>query len=144
MIRRRPVLSIFTPVYLVLVGVVTLTPQRDSGSDSWTHRIVDAITSTPLTSWMSYDGIEFTANVVMFVPMGLLFTLLLGRRRWWVALAIGVAATCLIEFSQLFIPGRVSDVRDLIANTLGTAVGIGVAFIGDGLAASRRGALARE
>jgi glycopeptide antibiotics resistance protein len=93
MIRRRPVLSILTLVYLVAVGLVTLTPQTDVGPDSLTRRIVAAITSTPLTSWMTYDGIEFTANIVMFVP------------------------------------GRVSDVRDLMANSLGAlmVVGIGVA-----------------
>jgi glycopeptide antibiotics resistance protein len=91
-----------------------------------TRRIVAVITSAPLTSWMTYDGIEFTANIVMFVPMGLLFTLLLGPRRWWFALAIGIAATCFIEFAQLFIPGRVSDLRDLMANSLGALVGVGI------------------
>jgi glycopeptide antibiotics resistance protein len=129
MIRRHPVLSIVTLVYLVAVGLVTLTPQTDLGPDSLTRRIVAVITSTPLTSWMTYDGIEFTANIVMFVPMGLLFTLLLGSRRWWLALAIGIAATCFIEFAQLFLPGRVSDVRDLSANSLGALVGVGVVVV---------------
>jgi len=35
----------------------------------------------------------------------------------------GVLLTLGIEFAQRFIPGRVSDVRDLVANSLGTVVG---------------------
>ena len=61
---------------------------------------------------------EFTANIAMFVPVGLLFLLLVGRRRWWLALAGGVALTCAIEFAQIFLPGRFSDVRDILANSL--------------------------
>ena len=59
----------------------------------------------------------------------LLFTVLLSRWRWWLALAIGVAATLTIEFVQLFLPARFSDPRDLLANTLGTLAGIALVSV---------------
>ena len=78
----------------------------------------------PGLGWVDYDVAEFSANVLLFVPMGVLFTVLLGVWRWWLAVAFGVAATLIIEFVQLFLPERVSDPRDLLANTLGTLVGV--------------------
>lgn len=127
MIRRRPVLSAVTVVYLLVVGYITLTPHPvDTDSNRFVRDVIEAVHRFPLTSWVTYLGVEFTANIVMFVPMGLLFTLLLGVRRWWLALLIGVFATCLIEGIQSFMPTRYSEVRDLVSNTLGTAVGIGI------------------
>ena len=35
-----------------------------------------------------------------------------------------MALTCAIEFTQLFLPGRFSDVRDILANSLGALLGV--------------------
>src|SRR4051812_37548470 len=130
MIRRRPVLSAVTFVYLLVVAYITLTPHPvDTDSNRLVRDVIEAVHRFPLTSWVTYLGVEFTANIVMFVPMGLLFTLLLGVRRWWLALLIGVFATCTIEGIQSFMPTRYSEVRDLVSNTIGTIVGIGIAAL---------------
>jgi glycopeptide antibiotics resistance protein len=123
MFRRHPWLSAVTALYLLAVVWVTLVPTR-AGTGGVIQDVLDLLARIPLTSGLGRAEIEFTANVLLFVPMGLLFTLLLGMRRWWAALVIGVGATCAIEVAQLFIPSRVSDVRDLVANTVGTLIGI--------------------
>ena len=64
-------------------------------------------------------SIEFAANVAMFVPIGVFLLLLVGRRWWWLAALAGVALSASIEVAQLFLPGRVSDVRDLVSNSIG-------------------------
>ena len=63
----------------------------------------------------------------MFIPVGILLALLLPPRRWWVAVLIGFGMTVTIETAQLFIPGRFSDLRDIVANTAGAAIGVAVA-----------------
>lgn len=127
MLRRHPVLLAVTVVYLLAVAWITLSPQpQDSAENHFIRDVIAQIGRFPLTSWITYSGVEFTANIVMFVPMGVLFTLLLGMRRWWIALIVGFAATCAIEFTQIFLPTRYSDVRDIVANTVGTAIGIGI------------------
>jgi VanZ family protein len=71
--------------------------------------------------------IEFVANILMFVPLGLLLTLLL-RHHWYgviLALVISVAA----ELAQAFIPSREPSLRDVLANVLGAAIGAGIAWI---------------
>ena len=80
--------------------------------------------------------VDALGNLAVFVPLGMTLAaatwpLRRGQnpaprpsRRWWLRI---VAAGCLfslsIELIQLFIPGRATDVDDVILNTLGTAVG---------------------
>jgi glycopeptide antibiotics resistance protein len=68
--------------------------------------------------------VEFAANILLFVPLGVLVAALLGGRRQWWAVPIGAMLSGLIEVAQLlFLPSRVPDGRDVLANTLGTVIG---------------------
>jgi len=123
--RRRAVLPIVIAVYLLAVAGITLDPAPgDPAGNPLLRELLRAVSAVPGLGWVDYDVAEFSANVLLFVPMGVLFVLLLGAWRWWLAVAIGVAATLVIEFVQLFLPERVSDPRDLLANTLGTLLGV--------------------
>ena len=125
--RRRAVLPILTAVYLLAVAGITLDPAPGNPAGNPLLRsLLRAVSSVPGLGWVDYGVAEFTANVLLFVPMGVLFTLLLGVWRWWLAVGIGVFATLVIEFVQRFLPARVSDPRDLLANTLGTLVGVAI------------------
>ncbi|NUU05665.1 VanZ family protein [Leifsonia sp. C5G2] len=127
--RRRPVLSVLTVVYLAAVAYITLNPAPgDPAGNPLLRSLLRAVSAVPGLGWVDYAVAEFTANILLFVPMGLLFTLLLGRWRWWLAVSLGIAATLGIEFVQLFLPARFTDARDVLANTLGTLIGAAVAF----------------
>jgi glycopeptide antibiotics resistance protein len=129
-LRHRRALQAITVGYLGVVGWITLGPQPlDERSAGILRSVLGVLAGTDFTRWITYDLVEFTANIAMFVPVGLLFLLLVGRRRWWLALAGGVALTCAIEFTQLFLPGRFSDVRDILANSLGALLGVVVALL---------------
>ena len=122
---RNRTLRLATACYLGAVGWVTLGPQPlDDRGQGILRSILALLTGHPLTNWITYDVVEFSANVAMFVPIGVLFLLLAGRRRWWLALAGGIGITCAIEVTQLFLPGRFADVRDVLANSLGTLLGV--------------------
>jgi glycopeptide antibiotics resistance protein len=82
-----------------------------------------------MTSWLTYSRVEFLANIAMFIPIGVFFVLLMGRKWWFAAILAGIGVTFTIEFVQLFIPSRVPDIRDLIANSLGASVGVFVALV---------------
>lgn len=129
MLRTR-ILAAVTVVYLLAVAWITLSPQpQDSAQNHFIRDAIAAVAQVPGFGWVTYDGVEFTANIAMFVPMGVLFTLLLGLRRWWLALLIGIAATCAIELTQQLLPTRYSDPRDIVANSLGALVGIGIVAV---------------
>jgi glycopeptide antibiotics resistance protein len=123
--RRRAVLPALIAVYLAAVGWITLNPvPGDPSGNPLLRDLLRIVSGIPGFGWVNYTVAEFSANILLFVPLGVLFTLLLGRWRWWLTLAIGVATTLTIEFVQLFLPARFTDARDLLANTLGTFVGI--------------------
>jgi len=125
MFRRHPYLSLTTFAYLGFVGWVTLGPQPFGHNDSaliW--RALRFFGRHDATDWITYQRLEFLANVGMFIPVGMFFLLLFGRRMWFAAVFAGVAMTFSIEFVQIFLPDRVSDVSDIISNSLGTLIGV--------------------
>lgn len=136
MFRRHPVLAPLTLLYLAGVAALTLGPQPlDRRQAQWLVALLRRARQllTPHAPWLArqltYNHVEFTANIAMFVPIGLLLVLLLGRRPWWLAVLLCVAMTGFIETAQRFIPGRVSDIRDIESNSLGGAIGVALALI---------------
>lgn len=113
---------ILLPVYLLVVGVVVFSPSDDSGS-GFLDWLADALGEP------GYAAVEFTANIAMFVPFGILVRLATARPTWWMILALGFLTTVTIELTQLTMPSRYSTVSDVVANTLGTAVGLGVVWV---------------
>jgi len=144
MFRRHPVLSVLTVLYLAGVAWVTLGPEPyDSDTSGVLWRFLDFFARYEATDWITFGRVEFTANIAMFVPLGIFFVLLLGRRHWWLAILLCGALSCAIEISQgALLPTRVSDLADVIANTSGGAIGavLGVVLMSISLARrSRRG-----
>lgn len=122
---RQPVLAVVTFCYLMLVGWLTLGPQPlDASGRGFLHRLIRFISGDNTLDWITYALVEFIANIVLFVPVGVLFALLLGWRRWWMAVILGVALTVSIETAQLVIPDRVTDPRDVVSNSIGSTIGV--------------------
>lgn len=87
------------------------------------RRFLDLLSGWPPTAWVTFDLVEFSANVVMFAPLGLLVVAWGGRP--WHGILIAVVLSSGIELAQgAFLPTRVADVRDVIANTGGAALGV--------------------
>jgi VanZ family protein len=133
-LHRHPFLSLLTLLYLGFVGLVTLTPAEEQPDYAGlAGRVLARLERysdlDPLTSRLSVERIEFLANIGLFVPLGVFLLLLVGSRLWFVALAAGIVLTSMIERVQREIPGRVSDPRDVAANSIGMFVGIAVAMV---------------
>ena len=79
--------------------------------------------------WLTFDVVQFAANVVLFIPIGLLVALILPRRwRWLVAPGV-LAVSAAIEGVQALLPNRHADLGDVIANTAGGLVGLAIAYV---------------
>lgn len=130
MFHRHPFLSLLTFLYLGFVGWLTLTPQPITPErEQLISRVLVRLQRIDELSWLTYDRLEFLANIALFVPVGLFLVLLFGGRLWWAAVGVAFAMTALIETAQRSIPGRVPDERDLVANTGGALIGVGVALV---------------
>ena len=121
-------------LYLGFVGLVTLTPGSDAPDYAdFAARVLARLQRypdlDPLTSRLSVERIEFLANIGLFVPLGVFLLLLVGTRLWFVALMAGIVLTSMIEAVQKEIPGRVSDPRDVAANSIGMFAGVALAVL---------------
>lgn len=79
---------------------------------------------------------DWVANILLYIPLAFLLTGAVAGERGPLAAGLGVAAVALgciglafaIEFAQLYFPPRTVSQNDLIAETIGTAIGIGLWF----------------
>jgi len=137
---RQPILAVVTFLYLLLVGWLTLGPQPlDASGRGFLHQLIRYISGDNKLDWITYALVEFTANIVLFIPVGVLFALMLGWRRWWLALILGVALTVSIEVAQLVLPDRVTDPRDVVSNSIGSTIGVAIVLVVTAVTARRPG-----
>lgn len=125
-LRRLGSVGLLLGVPIVLV--ITLWPSHLFMSAK--PRVVQGLEwlhARQLFEWLYWTRLEVLANVAMLVPVALLLTFALGARRWWMAVAMCVAASAGIEAVQYVMPGRVSSILDVIANGLGAVIGALVA-----------------
>ncbi|MCP2370062.1 glycopeptide antibiotics resistance protein [Agromyces terreus] len=121
-------------VALVLVILVVLAigfwPSRvDAGAHDELEALFAWFASIGLPG-IDYRVLESAANVVMFVPIGFLVALELGPARWLPSVLVGAALSIVIEAGQwLLLPDRVPSAGDVIANTAGAALGVGLGVV---------------
>jgi glycopeptide antibiotics resistance protein len=141
MFRHHPVLSLLTVLYLAGVAWVTLGPEPyDARTSGVLWRFLDFFGRHESTDWITFDRVEFAANIAMFVPLGVFLVLLLGRRLWWLAIVVCGVLSCAIEVSQgALLPTRVSDLADVVANTSGGVAGVLLGVVLMSISLARRG-----
>jgi glycopeptide antibiotics resistance protein len=88
---------------------------------------------TATTAWLHSDiglgevrqgWVEFGANVVLFVPLGVLVTL--AFRAAWIGVTVAAVLSASAELVQVLLPNRTPSARDVLANVLGAAIGAAI------------------
>ena len=125
--RRFQVLSLTLLVVTLLVaGEIVLSPgaPAPAGQRALHHWSALWRMTGVQPTFLTFDTVEWLSNVLMFVPIGVFFAgAVLPARRFWVV-PVAVVVSGAVETAQLFIPGRVSSLTDLVANTLGAVLGV--------------------
>ncbi|TFC93330.1 VanZ family protein [Cryobacterium sp. TMT3-29-2] len=118
-------------VYLIALAFIAFWPVPvDRDAHDSLLAVLDWLQVHGAPAWVGYRLVEFVANIALFVPVGLFVTIMTGARGWWLAVMVGFAASCTIELGQLiFNPDRFATVSDVIANTVGTAVGAALGLV---------------
>lgn len=126
---RSRLLLAGSALYATALAVVALWPTHvDSGYDVVDTFVGRWLLDRGLTVVEAYRLIEFWANVALYVPLGVLAMMLSARSRWWQAVTLAVVVSGAFEVLQAVArPGRTASVDDVVANTLGAAVGAAAA-----------------
>jgi len=117
--------------YLSIVLLATMWPTPlDQGYGASIERFLSVLYRNGVPQWFGYNKLEFSANILMFVPLGFLVALLLPRPLWWLAFLICPALSTGIELTQAAaLSARFATVIDVISNSLGGAIGAIVAGV---------------
>ena len=113
--------------YLLVPVVLTLSADAPSTAFQAFTRVlqgtVDAVTVGEVT--VSAREAESLANLLMFIPIGLLLRLSLPSWRLTALLAVSAAGSLAIELVQyLLLPGRTPTLVDVVSNSGGAAIGL--------------------
>lgn len=142
MTRRSRLAGVLALAYLAVVGILTLGPTpwptRATLAD---YDVLSPGTWLDESTWTRLSSGEFVANILVFVPVGILLRVALPRATWLGATMLGGAVSLAIEVLQMG-TDRVSDPRDLLANTAGAAAGAVLAAIVAGVGRLARPAAA--
>ena len=92
-------------------------------------RVIQELHERGVPGFVDYAFIEFTSNILLFVPVGLFFGLLFPLRWALVSLLLGPALSVAIEFAQrTLLEERYASVNDVIANSIGATIGVLIAL----------------
>lgn len=127
MTRRRILWALLAAYGAAVMVVVSWPVPVDSGMRGSLSVVIRNLQQAGLT-FVNYADIEFSANVLMFAPLGLLFACLAGAGRRLLVLAVCIAGSLTIELGQLlFLPHRFASAGDVLANSLGAGFGVAIA-----------------
>lgn len=130
--RSSRLVAYLSLAYLLLVVYASLYPFADWRVPN------DEAARFLFTGWPSYIvASDVVLNVLAYVPLGLLLTLLwMGRVPRRAAVALGVTAGMLlslsIEFAQAYLPTRISSNLDVLTNSIGALWGAVAAHVWGG------------
>lgn len=74
--------------------------------------------------WFNYKFVEAAANVVLFIPLGIVASLAFPHKRWWQVGAFGLIVSGCMELGQLlFLHNRFASPLDIVTNAGGAVIG---------------------
>jgi glycopeptide antibiotics resistance protein len=77
-----------------------------------------------IPAWVNYGFVEASANVALFVPLGVVSSLAFPHWSWWRVGVLGLLISCCMELGQLlFLHNRFPSPLDLVTNSSGAVIG---------------------
>lgn len=133
---RRGIRLLLAAYLLVVLRITQWPDLADPSAFRWLEQVLAWWHERGLPAAVDIPVVEALANVVMFLPFGVLVPLAL-RWRPGATVAAGALFSVLIELSQLaFFPTRFATAQDVVMNTAGAVIGVAVLHL-TGLVAGR-------
>lgn len=117
---------------LITLGLIAFWPSPvDAPVQGQLASVLGFLHAHGIPAWFNYPFIEASANVVLFIPLGVVATLAFPERPWGEAGAFGLLICACMEVGQLlFLHNRVASPLDIVTNTFGAVIGALLATAG--------------
>jgi VanZ family protein len=128
---RHAIIAVMLLCYGAFLAFVVFSPSPiDAPVEGLLDRAISELHERGVPTFIDYDFIESFSNVLLFIPVGFLFGLMVPFRWWPIALLLGPALSAGIELAQrYFLDARVSTINDVIANSIGATIGVLIAVV---------------
>lgn len=120
---RAAAVLLFAYAGLVLWATLGLVPRAGLGNQS-PNGVLDWRLWLEPSTWTTGLQTELVLNVIMFVPLGALLAFALRGASFVVPVMMAAGFSLAIELAQIPMSDRISDPRDLVANTAGALIGV--------------------
>jgi glycopeptide antibiotics resistance protein len=126
--RARAVLIALFVVYLVLLTwiIVWKLAVPWIGGAAFLPHPIKLIPFVPDGEAEASKPLELAANLLLFIPFGLYLGLLAPSWQWWKGAGVMVGASLAFETAQLLLSTGSFDTTDVIMNTAGGLIGLGL------------------
>ena len=124
--RRKDLFAITSTIYLIALLTFTFFPRPilETGNPSAIAEYLQTHANFFYKILYADSHLVVIGNLFMLTPFVYLAKMVFPRAKLLILFFGGVFISLVIEFSQLFIPGRVSDPIDFLANSLSVLFGI--------------------
>lgn len=120
---RAAAVLLFAYAGLVLWATLGSVPRAGLGNQS-PNGVLDWRLWLEPSTWTTGLESELMLNVLMFVPLGALLAFALRGVSFVVPVMMAAGFSLAIELAQIPMSDRISDPRDLVANTVGALIGV--------------------
>jgi VanZ family protein len=110
---------------LVPLAVIAFWPSPvDAPVQGQLARVLGFLHAHGMPPWFNYKFVEAAANVLLFIPLGIVAALAFAEKRWWHIGVFGLAVSGCVELGQfLFLHNRFASFLDIVTNTGGAVIG---------------------
>ncbi|MEH7095326.1 VanZ family protein [Neobacillus vireti] len=134
---RRSTINISTFIFKILItlysiGLLVLLFFRPTNQE---YSQINYIPFKTIRGFLGGDGnfliafYNLTANILLFVPYGVIALMFSRHRSWWKFVLIPALSILFIEIMQHLTKRGSMDIDDLILNLLGVWIGYGLSFV---------------
>lgn len=127
--RARRILVLLFAVYLVVLVWVVLWKLHEPFIGRDDMREIKLVPFLSTTGFGLNAPFELLGNLLLFVPLGIYFAVLVPAGRWWQAALVAAGLSVALEVIQYVTAVGSSDVADVLVNALGALAGFGAAVL---------------
>ena len=122
--RNKTLLTLWI-IYCGTLGAIAFWPSPiDRDYSGILNRLITALNHQFGLNILTYSGIEFVANILLFIPLGVLIWASSINVNSVLLLAVSFAGILSIEFFQkVLLEERYASALDLLANSCGVLIG---------------------